>query len=372
MPGSGTTAANRSPAFPPGVGDTITLTLPETLGDATDPGRDIGAPITATDPDLGDSVSYSLEGTDADSFTVTSTGQVRTKADRTYDHEARQTYDATLVAEDDEVDNTGRTTVQLVIEITDEDEPPLAPAQPTFTGVSRHQTTVNWTAPSNTGRPDISGYQVKRHLKGDSAEGTPQDVEKDLEGEPLTSHVAINLEDGKTYLFQVRGENDEGWGEWSEPGEATTPANRIPIFQEGSNAARSLPENSQAGVDAGAALTATDEDYDTLTYSIDGENDGRVHHRPQDRKAPIRRPQLRPRGHELPYPHGGRQRRRGRTGGHHGHRQHHRRGRAARHTPGPGSHRRLQHEPEGKLDRAGQPGKAAHRRIRRPAPHRPG
>ena len=274
MPGSGTTAANRSPAFPPGVGDTITLTLPETLGDATDPGRDIGAPITATDPDLEDSVSYSLEGTDADSFTVTSTGQVRTKADRTYDHEARQTYDATLVAEDDEVDNTGRTTVQLVIEITDEDEPPLAPAQPTFTGVSRHQTTVNWTAPSNTGRPDISGYQVKRHLKGDSAEGTPQDVEKDLEGEPLTSHVAINLEDGKTYLFQVRGENDEGWGEWSEPGEATTPANRIPIFQEGSSAARSLPENSQAGVDAGAALTATDEDNDTLTYSIDGENDG--------------------------------------------------------------------------------------------------
>ena len=270
MPGSGTTAANRSPTFATqGQGESITLMLPETLGSATDSGRDIGAPITATDPDQGDSVRYSLEGTDAASFTVTSTGQVRTIADRTYDHETKEEYTAVLAAEDDEDANTGRATVKLVIEITDEEEPPLAPAQPTFTGTSRHQTTVSWTAPSNTGRPDIDNYRVRYDSGAASTERTLGDTSLSLQ--------VTGLDHGVTYSFQVQAHNADGWGAWSEPGEATTPANRIPIFQDGSSTTMSLPENSQAGVDVGTALTATDQDGDTITYSIDeenGENEG--------------------------------------------------------------------------------------------------
>ena len=272
MPGSGTTAANRSPTFSTqGQGESITLTLPETLGSATDSGRDIGTPITATDPDQGDSVSYSLEGTDAANFTVTSTGQVRTKADRTYDHEKKEEYTAVLAAEDDEVANTGRATVKLVIEITDENEPPLAPAQPTFTGTSRYQTTVNWQPPDNTGRPNITHYEVRHKLEDDSEYPDPISTEEEEFQSFLT---LINLEDGKSHDVQVRGINEEGEGAWSRAAEVNTPANKHPVFQQGSSTTRDLPENSVLEIDIGSPITATDQDGDTITYTIDGENEG--------------------------------------------------------------------------------------------------
>ena len=247
MPGSGTTAANRSPVFSTqGQGESITLTLPETLGSGPETRRDIGTPITATDPDQGDSVSYSLEGTDAASFTVTSTGQVRTKADRTYDHEKKEEYTAVLAAEDDEDANTGRATVKLVIEITDEDEPPLAPAQPTFTGTSRYQTTVNWQPPDNIGRPDITHYEVRHKLEDDSEYPDPISTEEEEFQSFLT---LINLEDGKSHDVQVRGINEEGEGAWSRAAEVNTPANKHPVFQQGSSTTRNLPENSVLEID---------------------------------------------------------------------------------------------------------------------------
>ena len=100
-------------------------------------------------------------------------------------------------------------------------------------------------------------------------------MEEDENGNLQTRHTLVNLEDGEIYQVQVRAINDEGNGEWSNAVQVSTPANEAPVFQEGSNAARELQENSSAETLVGAPLTATDGDGDTLTYSIDGENEGR-------------------------------------------------------------------------------------------------
>ena len=54
-------------------------------------GVDVGGPVTATDTDTGDTLTYTLEGTDAASFAIVSTsGQIQTKAGVTYDHESQR------------------------------------------------------------------------------------------------------------------------------------------------------------------------------------------------------------------------------------------------------------------------------------------
>ena len=60
------------------------------LAENTGPNINIGRPLAATDVDPGDTLTYSLGGTDAGSFDISLTsGQLRTKSGVTYDHEAR-------------------------------------------------------------------------------------------------------------------------------------------------------------------------------------------------------------------------------------------------------------------------------------------
>ena len=49
-----------------------------------------------------------------------------------------------------------------------------------------------------------------------------------------------------------------------------TPTAHAPEFVEGSATERSVPENTPAGRNIGAPVTATDEDEDVLTYSLSG------------------------------------------------------------------------------------------------------
>ena len=99
-------------------------------------GQHIGAPVTATDPDTGDTVTYSLKGPDAGVFSIDrSSGQLATRA--SLDYEVRSTYVVTVVATDsfgleDEIDVT--------ISVGNVDEPGAAslfPAQPRVNTVLR-------------------------------------------------------------------------------------------------------------------------------------------------------------------------------------------------------------------------------------------
>ena len=84
-------------------------------------GKDVGVPVTAMDAD-DDTLTYSLEGTDAGSFDINaSTGQIQTKSGVTYDHETKPSYAVTVKAEDG---NGGADTIAVSINLVDVDETP--------------------------------------------------------------------------------------------------------------------------------------------------------------------------------------------------------------------------------------------------------
>ena len=88
----------------------------------------VGAAVTATDAD-GDILTYSLGGTDAASFTIVSTsGQLRTKAGVTYDHETQASYAVNVSVHDGKdadgnADTTIDDTIAVAITVPNVDEP---------------------------------------------------------------------------------------------------------------------------------------------------------------------------------------------------------------------------------------------------------
>ena len=97
------------------------------VAEGTAAGADIGAPVTAEDPDVGDALTYTLGGTDAASFNIVrTTGQLQTKAD--LDYETKASYDVTVTATDG---NTASDSIDVTITVTDVvDENVVAPADP--------------------------------------------------------------------------------------------------------------------------------------------------------------------------------------------------------------------------------------------------
>ena len=86
---------NEAPEFP--TSEDGERTVPENT--AAD--ENIGDPVAATDPDSGDNLTYTLGGTDTGSFAIEeTTGQLKTKAGVTYDHEVKDTYEVTVTATD--------------------------------------------------------------------------------------------------------------------------------------------------------------------------------------------------------------------------------------------------------------------------------
>ena len=100
---------------------TLTFTLQSvstsrSVAENTAAGVDIGAPVVATDS--SGMVTYTLGGTDADSFDiVASTGQLQTKA--ALDYETRSSYEVTVTA----TDSDGPTNIVVTVEVTNVDEP---------------------------------------------------------------------------------------------------------------------------------------------------------------------------------------------------------------------------------------------------------
>ncbi|MCG9127098.1 cadherin domain-containing protein, partial [Candidatus Poribacteria bacterium] len=101
------TDANDAPTF---ASDSVSLSVAEN----TDADTVFGDPISATDED-GDTLIYSLGGTDASSFTIDSTnGQLKTKA--ALDYETKSSYSVTVTATDAD---SGSDSINVTINITD-------------------------------------------------------------------------------------------------------------------------------------------------------------------------------------------------------------------------------------------------------------
>ena len=199
---------NSAPEF---SGTSATRSFAETVGDATVRNAgNVGAALMATDDD-NDTLTYSLEGTDSNRFTIVSgSGQIRTRVGESYDREAKASYLVTVKADDR---NGGTDTIAVTINVTDEEEKPLAPAAPSVSSAGTASLNVRWSAPNNAGRPGITGYKVQ-YRQGTS--GNWMDVPQ---GDIIGTSATIAVSDsGAQHQARVLAINPDGDGPWSGAG----------------------------------------------------------------------------------------------------------------------------------------------------------
>ena len=169
----------------------------------------VGAAVTATDDDA-DQLAYSLEGTDAASFTISSSsGQIATITGVTYNHEAKSSYSVRVKADD----GTDSDTIEVTIDLTDVPEQSAKPAKPTLAAVAGSSTTLDatWTEPGLNGGPAITGYDVQ-YREGTSGAWSPFDHT----GTAVTTTIT-GLTANTEYQVQVRALNGETPSVWSDP-----------------------------------------------------------------------------------------------------------------------------------------------------------
>ena len=253
------TTANRAPSFG-------TAFAARSVAENTVAGQAIGTSVRATDPDPGDTLTYSLEDTDdAAAFDIDeATGQLLTSAP--LDHESRSSYSITMIAQDDQ---GASATITVTISVSDGSEPPRAPDAPTVGRVvgAPNSLGVRWTAPDNTGRPVIESYDVQYR--------TPREPWWSMPPKNVTDTAATltHLLRNTLYEVQVRAKNADGDGPWSESGWGTTGKNTAPSFGATSTT-RSVAENTEPGQAIADPVTATDPDSgDTLSYSLEDTDD---------------------------------------------------------------------------------------------------
>ena len=202
-------APNNAPVF---SGTAPTREVPENSAADTD----VGDAVTAMDDD-GDTLEYTLEGTDASSFDIVSTsGQIQTKSRVTYNYEAtKNSYSVAVKASD----GTASATIDVTINLTDEDEQPDTPAKPRLAAVSGSDTSLaaRWTKPGRNGGPDISGYNVEYR------EGTSGDWETFTHGGTGVTRTITGLTASTSYQVRVQALNGETPSDWSDPSDEVTP-----------------------------------------------------------------------------------------------------------------------------------------------------
>ena len=178
-------------------------------------GTAVGAVVTATDANADDTLTYSLEGTDARSFTIdSSAGQIETRSGVSYNHEAKPSYSVTVRADDGE---GGSDTIDVTINVTDVDEQPARPARPRVRATSGETTSleVSWSAPGLNGGPEITGYEVQYKDVASSVWMNWQ------HSGTATNTTITGLPVGAEYQVRVRALNGEMESDWSASGSTT-------------------------------------------------------------------------------------------------------------------------------------------------------
>ena len=237
-------------------------------------GEAIGDPITANDPD-GDDLTYSLTGTYAASFSIdSSTGQISTGDP--LDHETMDTYHlAVSVRDGKDIDGNSDTveddSIGVTINVNDVNEAPVfAEDAPTTLNVVE-----NTPADENIGEPitatdQDNGDTVTYDL--DDNDGAAFEI--DTNTGQIKTKASLMDESQGTYNVTVTASDDNNNEATHEVTITVIDANDPPVFSdvipEGETSiTRSVVENTVAGQPVGEPVAATDEENDTLTYSLD-------------------------------------------------------------------------------------------------------
>ena len=178
---------NNAPEFTDGASTT------RSVAENTAAGENVGTAVAATDDD-SDTLTYTLEGTDAASFDITPTsGQILTKSGVTYDFETTPSYSVTVTVSDG---NGGSDSIDVTINLTDVSETE-ADVLISNTGQSGDDSfgsvldrAQQFTTGSNTGGYNLSSVDViSEDSEGD--EFTVDVYTVDADGFPDTLHASL-------------------------------------------------------------------------------------------------------------------------------------------------------------------------------------
>ena len=260
--GFSVTVVNAPPTFDDG--DSVTITVPEGAS------GDIGDPVSATDIDIGDTLTYSLGGTDAASFSIDdSDGQLRTNA--ALDFETKNSYSVIVIVSDGK-DDQGKTelvpttdaSIAITINVTNVEEPgviTLSTTTPT-TGAE-----ITATLSDEDGNVRNESWQWRR---------LPNLVRAIIIIPGATGHAytPVIADTGSRLSVTVTYDDEHGTKKkaTSAATKAVALANSPPTFKEAATPTptRTVPENTGGGMDIGKPVSADDPDNDTLTYSLSG------------------------------------------------------------------------------------------------------
>ena len=251
------TDVNEAPIF-------ASSTAIRSIAENTGSGEDIGSAVTATDPDTGDTLTYSLSGTDASSFSIVSTsGQLQTNA--ALDYETKTSYSVRITASDSELTDS----IDVTINVTDVDEN----SAPTFTAGSSttRSITENTNSGVNIGSPiaatDADTSNTLTYTLGGTDAAMFGIVSTSGQ---LQTKAALNYESKSSYSVKVDVSDGNGGSDSIPVTISVTDVNESPNFAS-STATRSIAENTASGENIGSAVGATDPDTgDTLTYTLGG------------------------------------------------------------------------------------------------------
>ncbi len=244
----------------------------EDLETSTDaPADNVGEPVTATDAD-DDTPTYTLGGADKDMFRIRNNGQIEIGDKAMLDYEKKNRYEVTVTATDSSNMANNSASIDVTIYVTDLDEAPtistgLAVSGPpradyaedrtdavaTYTASGPDAAQATWSlSGADAGDFDISSSGMLTFMSSPDYE-TPADADGDN-------------------VYMVTVEADDGTYMDSHAVTITvTNVNDAPEFAS-ATATRSVAENTAAGEDIGEPVAATDDDGDTLTYTLGGDD----------------------------------------------------------------------------------------------------
>ena len=239
------TDVNEAPAF-------AIETATRSVAENTAAGQDIGLPVTATDPDDGDSLTYTLDAASAELFGIdSSTGQLQTKAD--LDFEGTNSYTVTVTATDlsDAFD-----TITVTIDVTDVNEPAAFDDGETATRTIDENT----AASQNIGTPltatDPDAGDVLTYTLSGADEGSFTIIESTGQ---LQTKAALDYETKPSYTVTVSVSDSKdagGSGDSAADDTITVTVTITNVNEEGTVTLSSVQPQ------VGASLTAALEDPD--------------------------------------------------------------------------------------------------------------
>ena len=263
------------------------VTPTRSVAENTASGQDIGDPVTASDPEEGDTLTYFLGGPDGSSFAIdSSSGQLRTNV--ALDHETKDSYTVTVQVRDSmdihgDPDMTYDDSIDITIEVTDVNEPPAFDSTaPTTLNIIENTTAgvdigspVTATDPDNT-TPNPTKDTLTYSL--DTGDGASFEIDpsgqiktKDpLDREVKSSYtVTVSVTDGKDATGAADSAVDDTHTVTITIDNEVEP----PTFNDGdAGTTRAIAENTPAGRPVGDPVSATSEDGVTLTYSLDDQD----------------------------------------------------------------------------------------------------